>query len=108
MGVMSGTLDLIQRGYAGSFIRDDVLYFEPRLRDRLDGLDFSMQFRGTPLRVTLEGEKLTVCADAEGLSRPVRVGVGHEVIELCPGDLHAFALPEIAVPQHNKQPEEQR
>ncbi|MBV9366947.1 MAG: glycoside hydrolase family 65 protein [Solirubrobacterales bacterium] len=107
MGVMSGTLDLIQRGYAGSSIRDDVLYFEPRLRDRLDGLDFSMQFRGTPLRVTLEGQELTVCADAEGLSRPVRVGVGDQVIELCPGDRHAFALQE-SIPHHNNQPEGQR
>ena len=43
MGVMSGTLDLIQRGYLGSEIRDDVLYFDPRLTDRLDGLSFSMQ-----------------------------------------------------------------
>ncbi len=108
MGVMSGTLDLIQRGYAGSSIRDGVLYFEPRLRDRLDGLDFSMQYRGMPLRVTLAGEELTVCADAEGLSRPVRVGVGDQVIELCPGDRHAFALPESGIPHHNKQPEGQR
>ena len=29
MGVMSGTLDLLQRGYLGTEIRDDVLYFEP-------------------------------------------------------------------------------
>ncbi|MBV9192655.1 MAG: glycoside hydrolase family 65 protein [Solirubrobacterales bacterium] len=108
MGVMSGTLDLIQRGYAGSSIRDDVLYFDPRLRDRLDGLDFWMQFREMPLHVTLEGGELTVCADAEGLSRPVQVGVGDQVIELCPGDRHAFTLPESGVPHHNKQPEGQR
>ena len=31
MGVMSGTLDLVQRSYAGTEIRDGVLYFEPRL-----------------------------------------------------------------------------
>ncbi len=108
MGVMSGTLDLIQRGYAGSSIRDGVLYFEPRLRDRLDGLDFSMQFRGMPLRVTLEGGELTVRADAEGLSRPVRVGVGDEVIELCPGDRHTFARQGRGVPRHDKQPEGKR
>ena len=46
MGVMSGTLDLIQRGYAGSSIRDGVLSFDPRLGERLDGLAFAMQFRG--------------------------------------------------------------
>jgi trehalose/maltose hydrolase-like predicted phosphorylase len=91
MGVMAGTLDLIQRGYAGSGIRDGVLYFAPRLGDRLDGLAFSMQFRGTPIHVALGRGELTVTADPEGLSRPIRVGVGDEVVELRPGDRHTFA-----------------
>ncbi len=43
LGVMAGTLDLIQRGYAGAEIRDGVLHFAPRLRERLDGLSFPMQ-----------------------------------------------------------------
>ena len=46
MGVMSGTLDLIQRGYFGTEIRDGALFFDPRLAERLEGLSFSMQFRG--------------------------------------------------------------
>jgi trehalose/maltose hydrolase-like predicted phosphorylase len=96
MGVMSGTLDLVQRGYVGSEIRDGVLYFEPRLADRLEGLSFAMQFRRTPLRVTLERGELTVVADAEGFSRPVRVGVGDEVRELHAGDRWVFALPREA------------
>ena len=62
MGVMSGTLDLVQRAYLGTEIRDDVLRFDPRLTDRLDGLSFAMQFRGTPLRVALAGGELTVAA----------------------------------------------
>ena len=92
MGVMSGTLDLVQRSYAGSSVRDGVLFFEPRLNDRLDGLAFSMQFRGMPLRVSFEGSELTVVADPEGHSRPVRVGVGEEIQELRPGDRWTFAL----------------
>lgn len=43
MGVMSGTLNLIQRGFVGSEIRDGVAYFDPKLLDRLEGLSFSMQ-----------------------------------------------------------------
>jgi trehalose/maltose hydrolase-like predicted phosphorylase len=92
MGVMSGTLDLIQRGFVGSEIRDGVLYFDPKLPDRLEGLSFALQFRRTPLRVTLSSGELTVIADAEGFSRPVRVGVGDEVCELCAGDRWVFAL----------------
>jgi trehalose/maltose hydrolase-like predicted phosphorylase len=92
LGVMAGTLDLIQRGYVGSDIRDGVLYFRPRLTDRLDGLSFPMQFRGTPIRVTLKDGGLTVVAHTEGFSRPIRVAVGDEVRELRAGDHHTFAL----------------
>jgi len=92
LGVMCGTLDLIQRGYLGSRIRDGVLYFKPRLTDRLDGLAFPMQYRGTPLTVTLQTGELRVAVKGEGLSRPIRVGVGDDVRELCPGDEWTFAL----------------
>jgi trehalose/maltose hydrolase-like predicted phosphorylase len=92
MGVMSGTLDLVQRGYLGSEIRDGVLYLNPELHDRLEGLSFWMQFRRTPLEVTLEGGELTVAAHTEGLGQPVRVGVGDDVRELCPGDTCSFTL----------------
>jgi trehalose/maltose hydrolase-like predicted phosphorylase len=92
LGVMSGTLDLIQRGYVGSDIRDGVLYFSPRLTDRLDGLSFPMQFRETPIRVTLADGGLTVAVHTEGFSRPIRVAVGDEVRELRAGDQHTFAL----------------
>lgn len=92
MGVMSGTLDLVQRTYVGSEIRDGVLYFKPRLTDRLDGLSFAMQFRGTPMRVSLGDGEVTITAPTEGFSRPVKVGVGDEVHELCAGEQHTFKL----------------
>jgi trehalose/maltose hydrolase-like predicted phosphorylase len=92
LGVMAGTLDLIQRGYVGSDIRDGVLHFSPRLIDRLSGLSFSMQFRGMPLHIDLGGDELTVAADPEGHSRPVRVGVDEQIHELSPGQQCTFSL----------------
>jgi trehalose/maltose hydrolase-like predicted phosphorylase len=92
MGVMSGTLDLVQRRYAGTSIRDGVLCFNPRLLDHLEGLTFSMQFRGTPLRVRIEASELTVSAPVEGFSGPVQVSVGEEVRELGASDQYTFAL----------------
>ena len=89
---MSGTLDLIQRAYVGLEIRDDVVYFGPRLTERLDGLSFQMQFRRTPIRVTLEGSELTVAALADGFSAPIRVGVGEEVRELDAGARCTFTI----------------
>jgi trehalose/maltose hydrolase-like predicted phosphorylase len=92
MGVMSGTLDLLQRYYVGSDVRDGVLYFAPTLLDRLDGLVLSMQFRATPLRVSIKGDELTVLALTQGFRGPVRIGVGDEVRELRAGDSWVFAL----------------
>ena len=96
MGVMSGTLDLIQRSFVGCEIRDGALYFDPKLPDRLEGLSFLMQFRRTPIRVTLEGGELMVAVDTEGFSRPIQVGVGDEVCELRAGDRCSFQLGEQA------------
>jgi len=92
MGVMSGTLDLMQRNYAGAHVYDDVLHFNPQLPSRLDSLSFSMQFRETPIQVTLTGDHLTLAVHPEGASRPVRVEVRDDVRELCPGDQTVFEL----------------
>jgi trehalose/maltose hydrolase-like predicted phosphorylase len=93
VGVMAGTLDVLQRCYAGSHIRDEVLYFDPQLPSGLGGLSFPMQFRGTPILVTLSGGRLTLAVHPEGASHPRRVGIPGDVRELCPGDQAVFELP---------------
>jgi trehalose/maltose hydrolase-like predicted phosphorylase len=85
MGVMSGTLDLLQRAYLGAGARDGVLNFAPRLTQRLDGLALSMVFQGTTLRVSVTDGALTVGVQSEGFSHPVRIGLGGEVRELGAG-----------------------
>jgi trehalose/maltose hydrolase-like predicted phosphorylase len=100
MGVMSGTLDLVQRRYLGTSIRDGALSFNPRLLDHLDGLTFSMQFRGTPLRVRIAARELTVLVPAEGFSGAVRVGVGEELRELGAGEQCSFALARATAAAH--------
>jgi len=92
MGVMAGTLDLVQRNYAGTHVYDGVLHFTPQLPTRLSSLSFSMQFRGTQIQVTLTGRRLTLAVHPEGGSRPVKVAVGDDVHELRPGDQTVFEL----------------
>ena len=70
MGVMAGTLDLMQRNYAGAHVYDGVLHFNPQLPSRLDSLSFSMQFRETSIQVTLTADHLTLAVHPEGASRP--------------------------------------
>jgi alpha,alpha-trehalase len=92
IGVMGGTLDLVQRIYLGAEIRDGTIYFEPRMAERLDGLSLPMQFRGTPIRVGIEGTELTVEVLADGFSESVSVGVGDEICELTAGERRRFAI----------------
>jgi len=92
VGVMAGTLHVMQRYYAGTHVRDDVLYFDPRLPGQLDGLSFPIQFRDTPIHVTVTGEQLTLAVHPETVSRPVRAGIPGDVRELRAGDRAVFGL----------------
>jgi trehalose/maltose hydrolase-like predicted phosphorylase len=94
LGVMAGTLDIVQRYYAGTHDRDGVLYFEPQLPTGLaGGLTFPMQFRETPILVTLSGDQLTLDVHPEGARQGIRAGVPGDVRDLCPGDRAVFGLP---------------
>jgi len=95
MGVMSGTVDLMQRAYPGMEIRDGVLRFQPRLPGAVEQVTFRMQFQRTPMQVTLDQERLVISLHREGAGGPIRVGVGDELRELCPGDTETF---ELSVP----------
>ena len=92
MGVMSGTLDLVQRAYAGVHVRDGVLRFDPRIPDQLDGLSFSMQFHRTPMRVTVASGTLTRHLASRRCEQADLDRVGDDVREACPGDRHTFEL----------------
>jgi trehalose/maltose hydrolase-like predicted phosphorylase len=92
MGVMSGTLDLVARGYLGCEVRGDVLYFKPRLLDHLEGLSFSMQFHGAPFRVDVADGHLTVTAHTRRVSRPIKIGIGDDIHELGPQDSYSWSL----------------
>ncbi|HEY2552911.1 MAG TPA: glycosyl hydrolase family 65 protein [Streptosporangiaceae bacterium] len=92
LGVMAGTLDVMQRYYAGARIRDDVLYFDPRLPTGLAGLSFPVQFRETPVLVTLSAGRLTLAVHPERASHPILAGIPGDVRELRPGDQAVFEL----------------
>jgi trehalose/maltose hydrolase-like predicted phosphorylase len=96
LGVMAGTLDLVQRAYLGTEIRGDVLMFNPVMIDRLDGLHLAMQFRRAHITVSLSGAKLTVTALADGYRATIKVGAGGVVRELRGGDSATFTISAAA------------
>jgi trehalose/maltose hydrolase-like predicted phosphorylase len=92
LGVMAGTLDLVQRHYAGAQIRDGVLYFDPRLPNGLGGLSFRMQFREVSILVSLNSDLLTLDVQPEGASHTIRAGIPGDVRGVRPGDRAVFKL----------------
>ena len=92
MGVMSGTLDLVQRSYVGEVIRDGILYFNPKAINHLRGLTLPMRFRGLLIKVTFEEGRLRVGAEVDSLNRSVKLGVGDQVREIRSGESHTFDL----------------
>ena len=93
LGVMAGTLGLVQRSYLGEEVRDGALTFRPARMDHLDGLLMPLRFHGGRVEVAVEQGKLRATARAGALNRSVRVGVGKEVVDLAPGESRVFEMP---------------
>jgi trehalose/maltose hydrolase-like predicted phosphorylase len=92
MGVMSGTLDLMQRGYSGSEISDGVLRVEPRLPAAIEEVSFWLHDQLTTMHVTQNQDLGELNDHREGAGGPIQVAVGGEVGDLCPGDKKTFEL----------------
>jgi trehalose/maltose hydrolase-like predicted phosphorylase len=92
LGVMSGTLDVVQRCYLGESIRDGVVHFNPKPIDGLEGMSLPMRFRGTLLELKLDGGKLTVGVQAKSSDTSVSVGVGQVVHQIKAGESHTFPV----------------
>lgn len=91
MGVMAGTLDLIQRGYMGVEIRKGALTFNPKLTDKLDGISYTMLFRGTPIRVKLSDGALSV-TPMPGGAETIKLGLRGTIAEVKAGETKTFSL----------------
>jgi alpha,alpha-trehalase len=91
LGAMAGTVDLLQRGYAGLETRGDVLWFGPALPEKLHALEFEIHYRGHRLQVRITPERLRLSTIPSEVA-PIRVGFGDEVVELSPGSTAEWPL----------------
>lgn len=76
MGVMSGTVDLVQRFYAGMRIEGGMLHLDPNLPTAIDGVSFNMTYLRSPLTVTVTRDEVVI-RHRDGVigATPVRVCV---------------------------------
>jgi alpha,alpha-trehalase len=91
LGAMTGTLDLVQRGYTGLAIEEDVLRFEPTLPEEVSQLTFPLHYRGHQLRVQVDHTCLKVAAAPSDLPA-VTIGFDHRRASLHGGETLTFEM----------------
>jgi trehalose/maltose hydrolase-like predicted phosphorylase len=91
LGAMAGTVDMIQRGYTGLDIRDDVLWFDPAIPPELGAIELVIHYRGHRVQVRVTPELLRLATLPSDVA-PIRVGFDGEVIELPPGSTREWPL----------------
>ena len=97
MGAMAGTVDLVQRCYAGLTLREDAIWLDPQLPDELTRLAFRVRYLGQWLSVDIKHDGLTVTLE-ESEPAPLQVGFGGELHTLEPGDMLGFPLQNDRTP----------
>ena len=92
LGAMAGTVDLVQRGFAGLETRDEVLWLNPALPQGLTELRFKLRYRrhwGLEVRITPDRIGVTAPPSDES---PIKLGLDGEVVELRAGQTVERAL----------------
>jgi trehalose/maltose hydrolase-like predicted phosphorylase len=96
LGAMAGTVDLVERGYAGLEMREDVLWLNPQLPDALAGLKLCVRYRGHWISLAISREALIVRLEPSLVDRAARIGVKGEVFEIEAGQQRTFRLAATA------------
>ncbi|MET3141372.1 UNVERIFIED_ORG: beta-phosphoglucomutase family hydrolase [Arthrobacter sp. UYEF10] len=97
LGAMAGTIDVVQRSFAGLRITRDALLFSPKMPKGIRTVSFHVRYRDHLLAVNLEHGQLTVSA-APGDASAICLRVGAEEVILGAGETRQFRLASPDVP----------
>lgn len=91
LGAMAGTIDVVQRSFAGLRFTGDGLLFSPKMPRGIKTVSFQVRYRDHLLAVHLEHGTLTLSA-APGNAAAIWLQVGSERTLLSPGETRQFTL----------------
>lgn len=89
LGAMAGSLDLIQKTYAGVEISDEALWIRPDLPVNIDSIRMRINYRMHWILISIEREKITVSFE-EGKSNRVNIGIIDRIYEFRNGEEKEF------------------
>ncbi|WP_433087055.1 glycoside hydrolase family 65 protein [Dactylosporangium sp. CA-052675] len=92
LAAMAGSVDVLQRCFAGVETRDDTLLLNPYWPRHLGSLEFDIRYRECPLTLRITGNTIRVEAGA-GRQQPVRLRCRGETVLLGPGESVDFPVP---------------
>jgi len=91
LGAMAGTVDLIQRCYTDIRTRDNVLWFNPMLPEKLKSIRMTLRYRDHSLNIQVSQEKMIV-SSLRAAARAIHIGFKDEVYKLQPEESREFRL----------------
>ncbi len=94
IGAMIGTVDIVQRCYAGIVFKDDILWLNPRLPEELTRLSFHLNYRQHALQCEITQKTATISSSVSS-ALPIRIGFKDEIYELTPGSNKTFDISPV-------------
>ncbi len=91
LAAMAGSIDVLQRCFAGLEVREDALRLTPYWPRALGTLEMTLRYREHDLCIRVSAESVRV-ASGPGVGQPIRVVVGDEATTVSHGDVAEVAL----------------
>ncbi|MCI2417978.1 glycoside hydrolase family 65 protein [Saccharopolyspora sp. K220] len=92
LAAMAGSVDLLQRCFAGIEVRDGVLRLNPLWPAELGPLELSIRYRGQPITVEVTGRTAAVRTAPGRPHLGVTCACGPRTVHLGPGEIAQFSL----------------
>lgn len=92
LGAMAGSIDVIQRSFAGLRLSGDTIVFAPNLPAGLGAVAFEVRYRGHHLKVGLKDGRMHI-ASAPGDADPINMRVNGRDTALRAGQARSFRFP---------------
>lgn len=91
MGAMAGSLDLIQRNFAGLEVCDDALWINPRVPKAIKKISMRINYRKHWIFISVDHQRLKISFE-EGWSNKVNIGIQDTIHEFRLGEVREFPL----------------
>jgi trehalose/maltose hydrolase-like predicted phosphorylase len=91
LGAMAGSIDLIQRVYAGLEVGEEALWINPDLPEHFEQITMKIKYKRHWLWISVDHQNLKIAFE-EGWGNKVNIGVIDKMYEFKKGEIRNFSL----------------